>query len=169
MAGFREKLWLIIAVFLTISLITGVVFLSIRLGQLQPTEIKLENTHPADIHGDVVISGAVARPGIYPAKAEDTLTAIISSAGVSDNADMGQVSIYIPANGEKVQPQKIDINRAEAWLLSALPGIGDGKAQLIVDYRDKNGPFRSLDDLLKIQGFGTALVDKIRGFATVGE
>ena len=130
MAGFREKLWLIIAVFLFVSLITGVVFLSITLAQLQPAEIQLKNTHKADANGDVYIGGAVVRPGIYAAKADDTLTALDSSAGVSDNADTGQLSIYVPANGEKVQPQKVDINRAEAWLLSALPGIGEGKAQL---------------------------------------
>ena len=54
-------------------------------------------------------------------------------------------------------------------MLQALPGIGQGKAALITDYRVKNGPFRGVDDLLKIKGFGISTVDDLRPFVTVGE
>ncbi len=73
----------------------------------------------------------------------------------------------MPEKGESARPQKVDLNRADAWLLQALPGIGEGRARLIVDYRTKNGPFRSVDDLLKIGGFGKSVVDKVRDYATV--
>jgi len=43
MAGFREKYWIIIAALLAVSLVTGIVFLSIRLSQLQPVEISLKD------------------------------------------------------------------------------------------------------------------------------
>lgn len=169
MQGFREKLWLIIALFLAASLITGGIFLSIRLAQLQPTEIALADTTPAVISGDVFIGGAVSRPGIYSARRDDTLTSLISSAGLSTGADTGHISIIIPDKNLSFQPQKINLNRAESWLLQALPGIGEGKARMIIDYRTKNGPFHSVDDLAKIEGFGKSIVDKVRDYAAVGD
>jgi competence protein ComEA len=169
MTGIREKMWLIIAAFLAVCLITGIVFFCIRLANLQPTEIILSESRQADISGDVYVYGSVARPGIYAAQPGDTLTALVSAAGVSDNADVSAISIRVPAMGENILPQMVDLNRAETWLLQALPGIGEGRAALIVDYRLKNGPFRSVDDLLKIKGFGKSVVDNVRGFVCIGE
>jgi competence protein ComEA len=167
MSGLREKMWLIITVFLVVSLAAGIIFLSIRLAHLQPVEITLYDPKTLNSSENISIGGAVVRPGIYEAKPGDTLTSIISSAGISDNADTRNISIYIPAKTEFSQPQKVNLNRADVWLLQALPGIGEGRARLIVGYRDKNGPFRNIDDLLKIEGFGTSVVDKIRDYVTV--
>jgi len=169
MTGIREKMWLIIAAFLAVCLITGIVFFCIRLSNLQPSEIILSDTRQANVSGDVYIGGSVARPGIYATQPGDTLTALVSAAGVSDNADIGAISIHVPAKGETTRPQKVDLNRADSWLLQALPGIGEGKSAQIVDYRVKNGPFRSVDDLLKIKGFGKSVVDGVRGFVSIGE
>jgi len=169
MQGLREKMWFIITLFLIVSLITGGIFLSIRLAQLQPSEIVLADTKPAAISGDVFIGGAVARPGIYSARCDDTLTSLISSAGLSPDADTAHISIIIPDRTSVYQPQKVNLNCAEAWLLQALPGIGEGKARMIIDYRTSNGPFRSVDDLAKINGFGKSIVDKVKDYATVGD
>jgi len=169
MTGIREKMWLIIAALLAVCLITGLVFFCIRLAHLQPTEIILSDSRQFDIYGEVYIGGNVARPGIYATRPGDTLTALISAAGISDNADVSRISIYVPATGEMSKPQKVDINRADGWLLQALPGIGEGKAAQIVEYRSVHGPFRSLDDLLKIKGFGKSAVDGLRGYVSVGE
>ncbi len=169
MTGIREKMWLIIAAFLAVCLITGTVFFCIRLYDLQPTEIILSESRQADISGDVYVCGSVARPGIYSTQPGDTLTALVSAAGISDNADIDAISIHVPAKGEISQPQKVDLNRADAWLLQALPGIGEGKAAQIVDYRVKNGPLRSVDDLLKIKGFGKSVLDNVRSFVSIGE
>lgn len=169
MTGFRNKVWIIIAIFLVASLLTGAIFLVVKLKELQPVEISLENTTKADVLCDVCISGAVARPGIYPARSGDSLASLISAAGLSDSADTGHISIHIPVKGKARQPQKVDLNAADAWLLQALPGVGEGKARLIVAYRDKNGPLHSVDDLLKIEGFGESFVTKIREYATVGD
>jgi competence protein ComEA len=169
MTGIREKMWLIIAALLSVFLIAGAVFFFIRLSQLQPTEIIMSDSRQAEIDGDVYISGSVARPGIYSTRPGDTLTALISATGVSDNADVSGISIYVPARGETNRPQKVDLNRADSWLLQALPGIGEGKAAQIVEYRTANGPFRSVDDLLKIRGFGKSVVDDLRGYVSVGE
>jgi competence protein ComEA len=169
MTGIREKMWLIIAAFLAVCLITGIVFFCIRLSNLRPAELFLSESRQADISGDVYVFGSVARPGIYATQPGDTLTALVSAAGVSDNADISAISIRVPAKGETSLPQKVDLNRAEAWLLQALPGIGEGRAALIVDYRVKNGPFHGVDDLLKIKGFGKSVVDNVRGLVCIGE
>ena len=169
MAGFRDKVWVIISVFLAVSLVAGLVFFFLRLHQLQPVEIVLQDTNKADAGGDICITGAVARPGIYTTRPEDTLSALISAAGLSDNSDMSGLKIYVPYKGETAQSQKIDLNRAGLWLLAALPGIGEGKARQIAEYRSKMGPFRTVDDLLKIEGFGKSTVDKIRNFVTIGD
>jgi competence protein ComEA len=66
-------------------------------------------------------------------------------------------------------PQKVDINRAEAWLLTGLPEIGTVTAGRIVAYREKNGPFRSINDLTRVEGIGKATFDKIKDLVTVSE
>ena len=56
----------------------------------------------------------------------------------------------------------INVNTASKEQLEALDGIGPVKAQAIIDYRTKNGPFKSLEDLKKVTGIGDATYDKIR-------
>ncbi len=58
----------------------------------------------------------------------------------------------------------IDINSADAsTLASAITGVGESKAISIVEYRDANGPFASVDDLSNVKGIGMKTVDKSRG------
>jgi competence ComEA-like helix-hairpin-helix protein len=69
----------------------------------------------------------------------------------------------------ETEPQKIDINRAEAWLLEALPGIGPSKAQAIIDYRQQNGGFSDISELLNISGIGQSIYNDIKDKITVGD
>ena len=62
----------------------------------------------------------------------------------------------------------VNINTASAAELSALNGIGNAKAQVIVAYREKNGPFKSVDDLREVNGIGEKLLAKLRPHVTVG-
>ncbi len=58
----------------------------------------------------------------------------------------------------------IDINSADASTLAgAITGVGESKAIAIVEYRDANGPFSSVDDLSNVKGIGMKTVDKSRG------
>jgi competence protein ComEA len=58
----------------------------------------------------------------------------------------------------------VNVNSADAATLAReLDGIGPVKAQAIVDYRQKNGPFRSAEDLLKVEGIGQRVLDQNRG------
>jgi competence protein ComEA len=62
----------------------------------------------------------------------------------------------------------VDINNASQAELESLNGIGPKKAQDIVDYRKKNGPFKSVDDLEKVPGIGKKTVDGMKKDITVG-
>lgn len=56
----------------------------------------------------------------------------------------------------------VNINTATAAELDAINGIGPVKAKAIIDYRAKSGPFKTVDDLKKVTGFGDKTVEKLR-------
>ncbi|UNK20016.1 helix-hairpin-helix domain-containing protein [Paenibacillus sp. N3/727] len=59
---------------------------------------------------------------------------------------------------------KININTADAAALIDLPGIGEKKAQAIIDYRIKHGPFRTAVDLLEVKGIGPKMLEKMKPY-----
>jgi len=61
----------------------------------------------------------------------------------------------------------VNINAASKGELESVKGIGQVKAQAIIDYRNKNGQFKRVDDLKNIKGFGDKTVQKIRSELTV--
>jgi len=63
----------------------------------------------------------------------------------------------------------VDINTATVAQLESINGIGPKKAEAIVEYRKKNGPFKSVDDLENVKGLGKASIDKMRGELSVGK
>jgi competence protein ComEA len=62
----------------------------------------------------------------------------------------------------------LNINTASAADLAGLKGIGDAKAKAIVQYREKNGPFKSVEDLRQVKGIGEKLLENLRAHVTVG-
>jgi competence protein ComEA len=63
----------------------------------------------------------------------------------------------------------VNLNTATQSELEAVKGIGPAKARDILAYREKNGPFKSLDDLANVKGFGKTSVQKLKDQLTVGE
>jgi competence protein ComEA len=167
MSSHLDKYWLLIVAFLMVSLIVGGIALAIKQSSHRPVEISLSQTAPIQYKSDIYIGGAVANPGFYPLSEEDTIEALIQTAGLTPDADTGKIKIYVPKTNEVSQPQRISLNRAEAWLLDALPGIGPGRAQAIVDYRNQNGQFHRIEDLLNVEGIGNTTLDTIRDLVTL--
>jgi len=62
----------------------------------------------------------------------------------------------------------VDLNSATQAQLESVNGIGPVKAKAIVEYRAKSGPFKTVDDLDKVPGFGKKTVDKVRAEVSVG-
>jgi competence protein ComEA len=68
-----------------------------------------------------------------------------------------------------VYAEPVNINTADATALAkALNGIGPAKAKAIVSYRDKNGPFKSVDQLAMVEGITQKLIDKNRADIKLG-
>jgi competence protein ComEA len=139
----------------------------------------------------VHVAGAVARPGLYRLPGGSRVDAAVDVAGgPARDADLDALNlaapltdgerVYVPAAGEVVAPPAgaasagtttvpgpLDINRATAEQLDALPGIGPATAQAIVAHRESNGPFASVDELEDVRGIGPAKLDAIRELVTV--
>jgi competence ComEA-like helix-hairpin-helix protein len=86
----------------------------------------------------------------------------------SENAGITN-SVAGLSRDSSLQPQKVDINRADIWLLQALPGIGEVRARSIVDFRNQNGLFSTPQDLTRVPGISESVVEKIKAYITVGE
>ena len=164
-----DRFYLFVTVFLAIAAIAGGIMLAMQHSRNQPVEVVLSQTEPPAQSGEIYIGGAVANPGIYSLKEGDTLQALLSDAGVEPDADLSNIELHISREGEEQSPQKIDINRAEPWLLEALSGIGEVLAQRIADYRSENGPFKRIEDLLKVSGIGQATFENIKDYITVSD
>jgi competence protein ComEA len=135
----------------------------------QAIPIEISTPNPTSVFtGSIFIAGAVNNPGLYLFRQQDTLGDLVQAAGgLKDGATFSQVILTIPGSGSTASPQRININTADAWLLGALPGIGDTYAKNIVAYREQNGPFRTVNDLLKIKGIGPTILDRIKDLITV--
>lgn len=169
MGKLLDRLWLILIFFLVITTVSGGVLLAIKQVKSQPVEIVITPAESIRCQGQIHIGGAVSSPGYYPWKEGDTLQALLQSAGLKPEADFNGLKIYVPEIGETYPPQKININRAEAWLLQALPEIGPVRAQSIVNYRTQKGPFLRIEDLLKVEGIGRPTYDRIKDLVTTGD
>ena len=62
---------------------------------------------------------------------------------------------------------KVNINTATAQELTTLPGIGQAKAEAIIQYREANGPFKSVEQLTEVKGIGDKILEKLKDEATV--
>ena len=143
----------------------------------------------------VDVRGAVADPGVYQlapaARAQD---AIAAAGGLTSDADLstvnlarrlrdGEVIVIATLPGSLATPPveyvgnaeesaaggpRININSASAEELDALPGIGEVMAGRIIAFRESNGPYRSVDDLIHVQGISAKTIERFRDLVTTG-
>jgi competence protein ComEA len=138
----------------------------------------------------VYVSGEVNDPGLYTLpfnsriddaiKAAGGFTTLADTSGLNlakfaedgEQIDIPGLSLpdAIVMSPELRQPisNQVDINLATLEQLDALPEIGPITAQNIIDYRNANGPFGRIEDILDVPGIGPKTFDQIKDLITVG-
>ncbi len=161
---------------------------------ISPNSTENQNTTAEII---VHIDGEVVKPGIVSLPTEARITDAISAAGgLTELADTSKINlayslqdgqkVYIPSindiqaetyiqndAGDNVIVQDssssslININSASQSELDSLPGIGPSTASKIIDYRNKNGDFKNIEDLMNVSGIGEAKFNNIRDYICI--
>lgn len=125
------------------------------------------------------VAGRVRRPGIVTlppgSRVHEAIEAAGGTKGKVDTASLNlarvlsdgeQVVVGGPASGAAPAgggaPATVNLNSADVVALDALPGVGPVTAEAIVSWRDENGPFRSVEDLLDVKGIGEATLADLR-------
>lgn len=161
-----------------------------KIESLQKIEESREETMMVDV------KGAVVKPGVYEAQSGDRVIDIIHMAGgLLENADQNQINfamkvsdemvLYLPKIGEEEHNSegtapnfgsftasssengKVNLNTASESELQTLTGIGPSKAAAIIEYRDKNGAFKEIEQLKEISGIGDKTFEKLKENITV--
>lgn len=145
----------------------------------------------------VHIDGEVLNPGIvYLTENSRILDAINASGGLTDIADSSKINLaYSLKDGQKVHipsiydedvsyisddagmdvivpdnasnSSLININNASAKDLEILPGIGESTALKIVDYRNKNGNFKTIEDIKNVNGIGESKFNMLKDYICI--
>lgn len=150
---------------------------------------------PPTASGGVVYAhaaGAVRRPGLYELVAGDRVADLLAAAGGPlGAADLDQVNlaapvadgtqVIVPRRGEVVAPAPtapalpggstgpgpVNVNTADVAALETLPGVGPATAGAIIEHREANGPFTSVDQLIDVAGIGEAKLAALAGLVAV--
>lgn len=139
------------------------------------------------VHVD--IKGAIEIPGVYEMMANQRVIDVVHKAGgLKDDSDSNTVNfakqledemmIYIPSIGEEVVVElpvsldtsdggRVNINQADLNELLTLNGVGPQKAQEIISYRESNGQFSKVEDIMNVSGIGEKTFEKIQDQLTV--
>ena len=164
-----SKYWTLLIILLIATITVGGIEVWSRYRGSQPIEISISTPPSQEQLNEIYIGGAVNNPGFYPLRGEDSIEALTQAAGgTTTSADLSRIRLYIPQVEEEAS-QKVDLNRAEAWLLEALPGIGESRAKAIIAYRQQNGPFQNIGELIKVKGIGATIYEQIKHLITVAD
>lgn len=153
----------------------------------QKEEIEKKTASGANLGAmKVYINGEVNKPGVYTLKQNSRIEDLVKAAGgykaEADSVKINEAKIlkdedyiYVPkiANGTSnnqntavpvniMDDGKININEATKEQLMALPRIGEVTAARIIEYREKNGPFKSIEDLKKVSRIGDKTLEDIK-------
>lgn len=145
----------------------------------------------------VDLRGEVTNPGVYELPAGARLDdAIVAAGGLTEQADLTQinlasrlqdgavvtvagVAVLSPGTSDSDEAARspdseaqttrlINLNTASAAELELLPGVGEVTAGRIIAYREANGPYRSTDDLVHVQGISMKTINSLRDLVTTG-
>lgn len=192
----RRRLGAGAVVVLVIAALAVTVAIGILRGAVAPVDEVVVDAPAATPTPDAVelyvhVAGAVAVPGLYvlPTGAR-VVDAIAAAGGFADDADPAAVNLartvqdgeqlHVPRAGEAAPPSSgspapgsphggglVDLNTADAALLETLPRIGPAMAERIIAWRDDNGGFTTVEDLLAVPGIGDKMLESLRDLVTV--
>jgi len=145
-----------------------------------PPPTQLLVPEPVTVH----VTGLVRTPGLYRLPAGARVADAITAAGgpvegaVLEAINLARVlfdgeQLIVAGPGEEpgsaaaASDTRVNLNRASASQLQALPGVGPVLAQRIVDHRETRGPFRSVRDLRQVKGIGDKLFRALQDLVTV--
>ncbi|MDY0983157.1 ComEA family DNA-binding protein [Microbacterium sp. CFBP9023] len=184
----RLRLGVGAAIVLALVVLSAAVGLGLMRGQAVPTESVPLATEAAESGGStgelyVHVLGAVEHPGLYVLDLDSRLVdAVAAAGGTTDDADLTAVNLArVLSDGEQISvpvvgaaaaegppgagapaDDLVDLNTADQAALETLPRIGPALAERIIAWRDENGRFTSVDDLLSVPGIGEKLLAGIR-------
>lgn len=132
----------------------------------------------------VYITGAVQKPDVYRVEEGCRIFQVVDLAGgFLENADTKNINLAdVVSDGmriivyetgeatygyEPVDDGLVNINTATKDELMELPGIGEAKADSIIEYREKNGRFTSIEEIMNVSGIKENAFDKIKEFITI--
>ncbi|QNA92824.1 MULTISPECIES: ComEA family DNA-binding protein [unclassified Microbacterium] len=173
------------AVVLALVVLSAAVGFGLLRGQAPPSDsLSLTDVTTTDAPAGelyVHVLGAVARPGLYVLDLNARLVdAVAAAGGTTDEADLAAVNlartledgeqIVVPTVGVATDApvadapgdDRVDLNTADQGALETLPRIGPALAERIIAWREDNGRFRSVDDLLAVPGIGEKLLAGLR-------
>ena len=145
---------------------------------LESVETIEEQADKAEEHIFVFVCGAVKQEGVYELPIGSRVyEAVRQAGGFSEDAAVTQVNqaevledetrLYIPTISEMQNEQsngdgKVNLNTAGKEELMTLPGVGEAKAELIMEYRKENGRFQTIEDIMNISGIKEGLFEMIK-------
>ena len=150
----------------------------------QNKEIVAEISSPdAKVRFAVTIDGEVENPGTYSvAEGSRVCDVIYAAGGITQNADtdlldldarvIAKTRITVPSVHSREIPDVlpvININTADKDELTVIPGIGEVTAQRIIDYRETNGKFTDISDIMNIRGIGEKKFNEIKDYIITSE
>ncbi|WP_229783199.1 ComEA family DNA-binding protein [Pilimelia anulata] len=125
-------------------------------GVLPGTPITFLNLARRVTDGEAILVGVTPPPG-----------SVDPPGGTGGPASGGTASGGAAAGGAGVPGGKVDLNRATVAQLDALPGVGPVLAARLVEFRDRNGGFRSVADLRRVEGIGGTRYERLKDLVTV--
>ncbi|CAM3974612.1 ComE operon protein 1 [Staphylococcus schweitzeri] len=158
-------------------------------GQNKDGDKRTKNKGPVYVD----VKGAIKHPNVYKMSSVDRVIDLLNKAELLEDADVSQINlsekltdqkmIYIPRKGQKnVESQlgtnksqvgqsntnvKVNLNTASASELMSVPGVGQTKANAIIEHRNQQGAFQDIEELKKVKGFGSKTFEKLKSYFAI--
>ncbi len=100
-------------------------------------------------------------------KVKNLVLTLLLAASMIFPAGLTLTAAQAAAAQDQVMVEKININTASAEVLTEVPGIGPKTAGKIISYREENGAFQTVEDLLEIKGIGDKSLAKMKPYLTM--